>query len=59
MLESRGPYELYVIWEISCISVPVGPHGSLLVAIAIGQYIAGRFNSAHGVYLTIANLHLH
>lgn len=59
MLESGGPYELYVIWEISCISVPVGPHGSLLVAIPIGQSTPARFDPRARVYLTIANLHLH
>jgi hypothetical protein len=32
LLIKGGSYELYVICDISLISVPVGPHGSLLVA---------------------------
>lgn len=34
-----GSYELKVIWAISLISVPVGPHGSLLVAV---EHQSGR-----------------
>jgi hypothetical protein len=54
----RWTHELYVICEISCISVPVGPHGSLLVAVTHSS-VHIRCEPEMKLSHTIANLDLH
>lgn len=49
----RVPYLLKVIWAISAMSEPTGPHGSLLVAARVSM----RRHSAMSSALTIADLH--